>query len=224
MRTLILLLIAAFFLPARAQSADTNATVVAWLAAQTNIQTWSADFVQIRTLKALTQPLTANGHVWFAAPGRFRWEINAPTKSIALRQESKLWVIYPTVKRAEIYALDSREAGQWKDMLALLDAGFPRNRAEVDSRFQILSQHATEGVREIALEPKSDAARQMMPQIKLEFDAGSFSLRSTEMVLGDGSTMKNIYSNAVVNPKLEETIFKPPLESDYKISEPMKRK
>src|SRR5205823_8310981 len=32
-----------------------------WLSAQTNIQSWSADFVQRRALKSLTQPLTATG-------------------------------------------------------------------------------------------------------------------------------------------------------------------
>src|SRR6185369_3249748 len=38
----------------------------AWLNSQTNIQTWSAEVIQTRALKSLTQPLTAAGHVWFA--------------------------------------------------------------------------------------------------------------------------------------------------------------
>src|SRR5258708_6942923 len=39
-----------------ADSPDHSAALNSWLAAQTNIQTWSADFLQTRTLKALTQP------------------------------------------------------------------------------------------------------------------------------------------------------------------------
>src|SRR4051812_23933481 len=54
-----------------ARAADTNAVLSTWIAAQTNIHTWSADVVQTRTLKSLTQPLTAYGHVWFEAPNRF---------------------------------------------------------------------------------------------------------------------------------------------------------
>ena len=37
----------------------------AWLGSQEKIQTWSADFVQTRTFKALAQPLMATGQVWF---------------------------------------------------------------------------------------------------------------------------------------------------------------
>src|SRR5439155_3450898 len=41
-----------------AEISERSAALKSWLAAQTKIQTWSADFVQIRTLKALAQPLT----------------------------------------------------------------------------------------------------------------------------------------------------------------------
>ena len=67
-----------------AQTSDPNALLFSWLNAQTNIQTWSADFTQIRSLKALTQPLTTAGHVWFAAPNRFRWEIEKPSPTFAV--------------------------------------------------------------------------------------------------------------------------------------------
>ena len=67
------------------RAADTNALLGSWFAAQTNIQTWTSEFVQTRTFKSLTQPLMATGHVWFAAPDRFRWEIPNPP-SIAIRR------------------------------------------------------------------------------------------------------------------------------------------
>src|SRR5438105_4812938 len=44
-----------------ALSGSTNSPLSAWLGSQTNIQSWSADFVQTRALKSLTQPLTATG-------------------------------------------------------------------------------------------------------------------------------------------------------------------
>ncbi len=39
------------------RAADTNAVLDAWFAAQANVHTLSADFVQTRTLKTLVQPL-----------------------------------------------------------------------------------------------------------------------------------------------------------------------
>src|SRR5262249_20656241 len=79
----------------RGQAADTNAILNSWFAAQTNLQTWSADFTQTRTLKALTQPLVAVGRVWFAMPNRFRWELGSPPQTIALRNADEMLVIYP---------------------------------------------------------------------------------------------------------------------------------
>jgi outer membrane lipoprotein-sorting protein len=205
-----------------AQSADPNSLISAWLNAQTNIQTWSADFTQTRRLKALTQPLTATGHVWFAAPNRFHWEIEKPSPSIALRQPDELWVIYPKLKRAEEYPLNTPDAGPWKDTLALLDAGFPRSRAEVESRFNILGQTNLGGVHAITLQPKSETARRIMPQIKIAFDTNSFSLQSTELQFADGSTMENVFTNAVLNPHIDDSIFTF-ATNGYKIVQPFKK-
>src|SRR5438132_12037524 len=65
-------------------AAGTNSVLSTWIAAQANIHTWSAEVVQTRTLKSLTQPLTAQGHVWFEAPNRFRWELGNPPQTIAV--------------------------------------------------------------------------------------------------------------------------------------------
>ncbi|MDB6122443.1 MAG: LolA family protein [Pedosphaera sp.] len=210
-------------LPTFAQTPDANSLLSAWINNQTNMQTWSADFVQTRSLKTLTTPLTATGHVWFAAPNRFRWELGKPAQTIAVRGPDQLLVIYPRLKRVERYPLKASDAGPWKDTLALLDAGFPRSRAELESRFNILSQTTTDGIHEMALQPKAEAARKFMPQIKIAFDIKDYALHSTELKFTDGSTMKNVFSNPQMNPKVDESIFRPTLEKDYKITEPLKK-
>ena len=148
------------------RAANLNASLTAWLSAQTNIQTWSADFTQTRTLKSLTQPLTGTGRVWFAVPNRFRWELGNPAQTIAVRQPDEMAVIYPRLKRVEKYPLTGAENGPWKETLALLEAGFPRNQAELESRFRVLSAGTANGVCEIVMLPlKAAGARRMMPQI-----------------------------------------------------------
>ncbi len=203
--------------------ADDDALLSSWLNAQTNIHTWSADFVQTRSLKSLTQPLTANGHVWFEAPNLFRWELGRPAQTIAVRQPEQMLLLYPRLKRLERYPLNAADAGPWKDMLALLDAGFPRSRSEVESRFNILAQTTHDGVHEVKLQPKAESARRVMPAITIAFDVTTFSLRSTELQFVDGSTMKNAFTNAVLNPTMDESVFNPKIEAGYKVIEPFKK-
>src|ERR1041385_6696688 len=114
-------------------AADTNSLLNSWLGAQTNIQTWASDFVQTRTFKSLTQPLTATGHVWFAAPNRFHWELGNPPQTIAVRATNEMLVLYPRLKRVERYPLTGNRTGPWQDALALLEAGFPRSQAQLES-------------------------------------------------------------------------------------------
>ena len=220
-------LVAALFLLATApESICASATcpiLTAWLNSQTNIQTWSAEVIQTRTLKSLTQPLTATGHVWFAAPNRFRWELGAPPQTIALRQADQMLVVYPRLNRAEKYPLTGDHTGPWRDTLALLEAGFPRRGGELESRFRIVSETSTNGVHQIALQPKSPSARRMMPQIKIAFSTNDFSLRSTELQFADGSTMRNEFTNEVLNPKLDHSIFTPKLDGSFQMVEPLKR-
>ncbi len=205
------------------RAADTNALVSSWLAAQTNIQTWSSEFIQTRTLKSLTQPLTATGHVWFAAPNRFRWELGNPPQTIAVRAPREMLVIYPRLKRVERYPLTGEQTGQWSDALALLEAGFPRSEAEMASRMKVLSQTLTNGTCELDLQPRSPGARRMMPEIKVAFDIRDFSLRANELQFADGSTMRNDFINPVLNPKLEESLFNPDIPAEYKVIEPLKQ-
>ena len=206
-----------------APAADTNSLLSTWIAAQTNIHTWSADVVQTRTLKSLTQPLTANGRVWFEAPNRFRWELGNPPQTIAVRGPEEMVVIYPRLKHAERYPLTGEQAGQWKDVMKLLEAGFPRSESEMDSQYNILSQNVTGDICELSLQPKSATARKMMPQIKIAFSTKDSSLTATELQFADGSTMRSDFKNPELNPKLDESLFMPKLDSDYKIVEPFKQ-
>jgi outer membrane lipoprotein carrier protein len=195
--------------------------VSAWLNAQASIQTWSADFTQTRTLKSLSQPLTSAGHLWFMAPNRIRWELGQPAKTVCLISPEEVLLVYPRLKHAERYSLT--QPSQWRDVMKLLEAGFSRSRAELEAEYNILDQRVTGDVCEVTMQPKSASARKMMPQIKIGFSTKDFSLRSSELQFADGSTLRNDYKNAELNPKLDESLFSTTLSSDYKITEPLNK-
>jgi outer membrane lipoprotein-sorting protein len=206
-----------------ASAADTNAPLSTWLQAQKDIHSWSADFTQTRRFKTLTQPLIESGKVWFSEPNRFRWELGHPPKTIAVRATDEMLLLYPLLKRAERYPLNSTAPGPWRDALALLEAGFPRSQADMESKFRIASQVVTNDVCSLVLQPKSAAARKMMPQIEIAFDLKNRALRATELQFADGSSLRNDFTNAVLNPKLDDAIFTPPIPAGFKIVEPLKQ-
>jgi outer membrane lipoprotein-sorting protein len=192
-----------------------------WLNAQKEFETLSADFVQTRTLKSLTQPLVATGHVWFAAPAQFRWELGRPPQTIAVRATKEMLVIYPRLKVAERYPLEGENRGPWRDALSLLEAGFPRSTEELLKQYTILSQTSTNHLVSVALQPRSAAARRMVPRVEISFDSARRELRSTAVRFADGSTLKNEFSAALLNPKLDPAIFTPTVPEDYRIVEPL---
>jgi outer membrane lipoprotein-sorting protein len=202
------------------RAADTNAVLESWFAAQAHVQSLSADFVQTRTLKTLVQPLTSNGHLWFAPPNQFRWELGKPAQTIALRHADEMFVIYPRLKRAEHYPMGASAPREWRDAMALLDAGFPRTRQEFDAQFQIQSLTETNGSWLVELQPRRAAARQIMPDLRVILSTNDFSLTGTELVFVDGSRMRNDFTNIVVNAPVDEKMFQWQAPADFKVTEP----
>ena len=205
------------------RAADTNAVLDAWLSAQTNFTTWSADFVQTRSLKALSQPLVTTGQVWFAKPNSFHWELGKPAQTVAVRDADLLEVIYPKLKRVERYSLAEGKSGQLGEALGLLDAGFPKSRADFDARFRLLSLQATNEAWLLELQPINPSARRMMPAIRVTVATNNFVLLGNELFFPDGSRMRNDFSNAKLNETFASDIFRPSVGADFKVVEPSTR-
>ena len=206
-----------------AHAAEQSLVLDTWFSAQTNLHSFTADVIQTRTLKVLSQPLVSTGKVWVVIPNRFRWEIGQPAQTIALRQPDTLFLIYPRLKRAEKYPLNDNQPGPWRDALALLEASFPRSRADLESHFRVLSVTQTNANWELILQPKNALARQMMAEIGITVRTNDFSLAATEMKFADGSRMRNDFTNVVLNPVLGEEIFDAKLDPGVTVVEPLRQ-
>jgi len=205
-----------------APALDTNAVISGWLNAQSTLKTWEADFTQTRTMRTLKQPLVSTGHVWFAMPGQFRWELGRPAQTIAVRDAREMLVIYPRLKRAERYQLTGSEAGMLGEALALLDAGFPGDRESFDARFRVKALAPTNAAWMLDLEPVRASTRRMIPLIQLTLATNNYELLANEIVLPDGSRMRNEFTNASVNPAFDAERFTPALGAEYTFTEPLK--
>jgi len=209
---------------ARGAAAQPSATLLdRWISAQTNLHTWTADCTQTRSLKVLSQPLVASGKVWVMGPDRFRWELGQPAQTVALRQPDQLLIIYPRLKRAEKYPLRGVQPGPWKDALALLEASFPRSRADLESHFRVLSVAETNSMMRVTLQPKSATARKFMAEIQVDVSTNGFSPIATELRFSDGSSMRNDFTNVAINAPLGEELFEAKLDPSFSVVEPLRQ-
>lgn len=192
-----------------------------WFEVQTNLQSWSGDFTQTRTLKVLNQPLVSTGKVW-VTHDKFRWELGQPVQTIVLRQPDQLLIIYPRLKRAEKYPLGQVPSGPIKDALALLDATLPRDRTTMEKNFQLLSAAETNSILQMTLQPRSDSARKFIGQIIIGFHTNDFTIAATEMRFADGSSLRNDFTNVIINQPIEPDRFQEKLPPDYTVVEPLK--
>ncbi|MCD6049791.1 MAG: LolA family protein [Verrucomicrobia bacterium] len=217
------LALAAWLIATALTAAEPSADLLdRWFAAQQKLQTWRADFVQTRTLKALSNPLSTPGKAMFQAPNEFRWELGQPAQTVAIRGTNEMVVLYPNLSRAERYPVNAEQAGRYKDLLVLLEAGFPRDRKSLEASFRIMKQTTLDGRHEVVLQPRSSNAKRLMPELKLSFRTSDLSLLSTEMVFSDGSTMRTEFKQAEQNPKLEAGLFSTAIPAGYQVSDPMK--
>ena len=132
-------------------------------------------------------------------------------------------VIYPKLNRAEKYPLTGAGDEPWRDALALMDAGFPASRAELESRFKFISLLTTGEFLQITLEPRSAMARKFMDQVQLTLRTNDFSMTANQLRFADGSILRNDFTNAVKNPTVEATAFIAEIPKDFTVIEPMKK-
>lgn len=221
-RVVLLVALMTSGLAGRGAAAETD-LLDRWFAAQAEIKTWSATLTQTRTLKALKDPLQSGGRVWFTAPNQFRWELGDPAQTIAVREPDALVILYPKLKRAERYPLGDAAAGQWRDALTLLEAGFPRSRVELEKQFKIVAMLERESDAELVLQPQSSRARKLISEVRLVFGREQLELRATELRFADGSQLRNDFSRGQINPPLDSALFQAAVPADFKLTEPLKR-
>ena len=206
-----------------AQETSSDAQFNRWFEVQTNTHSWSADFIQTRQLKVLNQPLVSTGKVW-VTPGEFRWELGQPVQTIVLRQPDQLLIIYPRLKQAEKYPLGAVPTGPIKDALALLDATLPRDRATMEKNFRLLSAAETNSMLQMTLQPRSDSARKFISEILIGFHTNDFTIAATEMRFADGSSLRNNFTNVILNQPIDPVRFEAKLPPDYTVVEPLNGK
>ena len=194
-------------LPAFGADAPDLAPIKRWLTKQEDLHTLQADFKQTRSYKNLRDPLALPGHVWYSAPGAFRWEIGDPPKTVVLRRGENYYVISPAKKHAERTPTAALNETANARRMPMMDFPFAKNFEDFNRRFEVVSV-ATEGTLcHLELLPRDVQAKNALAAIRIDFNTENGHLMAFEFVTRDGSSMRNEFSNVRINQKLDPHQF-----------------
>lgn len=191
-----------------------------WLKAQTAILSWSADVTQIRKLASIKRTLSAPGKIWFVAPNRFRWQLGQPAKTLAIRNDQQLLILYPRLKRAERYSFSGVDDPAMRQALLLLEVGFPSDSQKFYAQYDFLNAQISDELRRFELQPRDPQARQLINTLRLEVRRSDGRLAATELTFPDGSTMRNEFSAHQINIDIPASQLETSLEG-YEVVEPL---
>jgi outer membrane lipoprotein carrier protein len=174
-----------------------------WLGRQKSLQSLDADFVQERKLPALKKPVTTTGRMRMERPGKLRWELGNPVKTLAVSDGSTMTLLDVAKKRGKKIAAGSPEARQFT---LLSDEAF-RDLAGFQAAFETVESRMSGPIYQLTVRPKDKALRKHVSWMFLDIDTRTHELRALDLEMDDKTRIRTVFSNAKINPKLEPGVF-----------------
>jgi outer membrane lipoprotein-sorting protein len=184
-----------------------------WIEAGKDVRSIESDFMQERQLKALRQPLSKPGKLWFQKPGSFRWQIGDPPVTVATRKDGgDLTVLETREKKARVWSaakLAGEAAQKGGQGFALIGAGFAATLEQFESVFEIKSAKETKepGVWEVFLDLRDKKAGLVVKDVVFLIAPADGALRQFELRMRDGSILRTRIGAVKKNGNIPEVIF-----------------
>jgi len=186
-----------------------TAPLEAWLSRQTDVKSLEAEFTQERKLPALKNPVTTEGILSMARPGKLRWELGKPAKTIAVSNGATMTLVDVAKKRARTLPADSAKARQF----TLLADGALRGDLEgFRATFELVESRMTHGIYQLTTKPRERSLREHVSWVFLDIDPKKNELRALEFQLEDKSRIRTIFTRTRINAELPADRFTVDLE------------
>lgn len=176
-----------------------------WIAAQKGLRSLDADFVQERKLPSLKKPITTPGRMRMVRPGKLRWELGDPVKTLAVSDGTTVTLLDLAKKRGKRIGADSPEARQF----TLLSDGSFRDLAGFQQAFELVESRISDGIYQLTVRPKDQAMRKHVAWMFLDIDPRTQELRALALELDDKTRIRTVFSKAKFNAKVDPAIFAP---------------
>ncbi|MBB5353092.1 outer membrane lipoprotein carrier protein [Haloferula luteola] len=181
-----------------------TAPLRAWLEAQKKVQSLDADFTQERTLPALKKPVSTPGRLTLSKPGKLRWDLGTPPKTIAVSDGETITLIDVEKKRAMRLDADSSRA---RSFTLLGDKALSGGLDGFTEAFELVESRVTEGIYQLTTRPKDRRMRDKVDYVFFDIDPKTQQLRALELRLDDKSRIRTIFRNTRLNAKVEADRF-----------------
>jgi outer membrane lipoprotein carrier protein len=176
-----------------------------WLGRQKTLRSLDADFVQERKLPSLKKPVTTPGRMRMVRPGKLRWELGDPVKTLAVSDGTTMTLLDVAKKRGKTIDSGSAEARQFT---LLSDEAF-RDLAGFQAAFEPVESRMNGAIYQLTVRPKDKAMRKHVAWMFLDIDTRSHELRALDLQLEDKTRIRTVFSNAKINGKVDPAVFTP---------------
>jgi outer membrane lipoprotein carrier protein len=175
-------------------------------AAREKSTTFSADVVQTKHLTILNEPVVASGHIDFAAPNKFRWELREPARSLTVCNGIHLWLHYPDFGQTEQYTIVGATEDSARQAIAPILAAFSDSSAEWQKNYAA-TVYQTPDWYLFELVPKDKTMREFIRTIRLWMQRGDFIMRKLELTTTNGDKTVSEFSNVTVGAPIPDETF-----------------
>ena len=195
-----LLLAALALIPASPARADLAATRARIRAAEKDVTTIQAAFVQEKKVALFAKPLVSRGTLLVAKPDRFFWAVDSPDVSGFALEGTRARTLLPGGKGE---AIDLSRFRQVSDVMKEVSNLFLGRIAEGDAMFQVEDRTPARGPIALALTPLDERVKRYFTRIDVTFasDARSVETIRFQEPLGDETILR--FSHVVLNEAVD---------------------
>lgn len=164
----------------------------------------SADFTMERKLVVLSDTISSSGRLVLGGPGRMRFEMTAPSRSILVIDGAKGWIRYPDMGVTKSFDLGADPVMRVlsEHLLVLTSGDFAKAAA-----YYAVAGGASPS--EKRLVPRQAEIKALFSEIRVAIGTNGV-VSWVELVSAGGDTTRLVFKNVKINPPVDASLFDKP--------------
>jgi len=146
-----------------------------------------------------------SGVIYFAKPGKVRWEYKKPEKRLYLMDGEYFWDYDPSAKQVLKIPIKDALAGD-------VPHGFLFGAGNLKKDFKLkllgLIEEGPDAGYRLSLEPRDKDLKTIMTSLELTINAKQYTVEASSFTDAQGNINNYLFSNIVMNPKLDPGLFR----------------